>query len=208
MPGTLDLALLDEVQHDLVVRHQHEAGLVHDRRVVQLLVGVPCREERDGGLVDGRPAHPGVQIPGCEGRGRDAAEPGAMLRSMQERNGPPVVLRRQPPREVQRRTGDMAVDVDPAREDQQAACIDRAAAFDLGNDPALGDADVLDDAIEPVGRIMDLPAGDAQHTVREILSPAHRPGFSTKTACAGERRRATFQGRRNALASLKGSPYA
>ena len=53
----------------------------------------------------------------------------------------------------------MAVDVDPAREDQQAARIDRAAAFDLGNDPALGDADVLDDAIEPVGRIMDLPAG-------------------------------------------------
>ena len=47
--------------------------------------------------------------------------------------------------------GDVRVNVDAAGEDDHARGVDRAAAVDVGDDPAVGDADVLDLAVDAVG---------------------------------------------------------
>ena len=74
-----------------------------------------------------------------------------------------LVLRDEPAGEVEGAAGDVGVDVDAAGKHDHAARVDRAAALDLSDDPAIGDADVLDDAVDPVRRIVDLPAGYPQH---------------------------------------------
>ncbi len=91
----LELARLEEIQHDFVVGHQHETRLVDDRRVVQLFVRVPGGKDRHRRFVDGRPAHARVQVAGRERRGRDAAQTGATLGRVHERKRAPHVFRRQ-----------------------------------------------------------------------------------------------------------------
>ena len=70
--GPLELAGLEQVEHDLVVGHQHAAGLVDDGRVAQFLVRVLGGEDRHGRFVDRRVAHAGVEVAGGE-RGRRRA---------------------------------------------------------------------------------------------------------------------------------------
>ena len=197
--GPFDLAGFQQVQHDLVVGHQHEARLVDDRRVAQFFVRVLGGEDRHGGLVDGRPAHAGVQVAGRERRGRDAAEPGATVRRVHERQRPPHVFRRQPAGEVERGAGDVRVDVDAAGKDDHPGRVDRAPAFDVGDDAAVGDADVLDDAVDAVRRIVDLAAGNPKHGCRSVsrgsVSRARAEGIrqnAVVTLVHGQPRRASW----------------
>ena len=170
MRGTLDLARLEKVQHDLVVGHQHETRLVHDGRVVQLFVRVSRRQDRNGGLVDGRPAHACVEITRRKRCGRNASEPGSQLTRVHEGKTLAHILGRESPCKVQRGARDVSVGVDAAGEYDQAARIDRAPAFSVRSvvrhDLAIGDADVLDDTVDPVRRVIDLPAGYPQHARR------------------------------------------
>ena len=69
-----------------------------------------------------------------------------------------LVLRHEPAGEVEGSAGDVGMDVDPAGKYERAARVDCAAAIDLSDDPALGDADVLDYAFDPIGRIVNLSA--------------------------------------------------
>ena len=115
------LARLQQVQHDLVVRHQQQRGLVDDRDVVQLFVRVLGREDRDGGFVHRRPAHAGVQITGREGRGRHAAEAAAALRRVNELPRGALVFGDEAAGEVERAAGDVRVDVDAAGKHDHAA---------------------------------------------------------------------------------------
>ncbi len=59
--------------------------------------------------------------------------------------------------------GDMRVNIDAAGKDDQARGVDDAAAVDVSNDLAVVDAEVLDDAVDVVGGIVDFAAGDAKH---------------------------------------------
>ena len=61
--------------------------------------------------------------------------------------------------EIEGGAGDVGVDVHAAGEDDHAGRVDGAAAFDVGDDAAIGDADVLDDAVDVVGGIVDFAAG-------------------------------------------------
>src|SRR6266511_2851873 len=94
---------------------------------------------------------------------------------MDERTGLPVILRGDAPGEVHRGAGDVGVDVDPAREDDHAARVDRAAALDLGDDPAIRDAHVLEHAVYPVRRIVDPTARYPQHGVSVTPPATDRP---------------------------------
>ena len=162
----LELARLEQIQHHLVVRHQQQRRLVDDGNVVQLFVGVLGGEDRDRGLVDRRPPHPGVQISGGERGRRQAADAGPELRRVHELPGDALILGNQPAGEVERAAGHVRVNVHPARENQHAGRVDRAAAaaVGVGDDPAIGgDADVLHDAFNAVGRIVDLAARYPDH---------------------------------------------
>ena len=57
----------------------------------------------------------------------------------------------------------MGVHVDAAGKHDQPRRIERAAAGDVGDDPAVRDADVPDLTVDAVGGIVHLPARDAQH---------------------------------------------
>ena len=166
---TLYIAGLQQVHHDLVVRHQHEAGLVNDGDVAQFFVRVSGRQDRYSGLIDGRPAHRCIQVAGGKGRWGRAAETGAKVPCMRERHGPSVAFRCHPPGKIQGRAGHVGVDVDSAGQDDQAARVDRAAALDFRDDAAIRDADVLDHAVDPVGRIVDLPTCYPEHTVAVLI---------------------------------------
>ena len=59
----------------------------------------------------------------------------------------------------------MRVNVHAARENEHAGRVDHATAFDLGHDPAVRNTQILDDAVDAVRGIINLPAGYAQHAV-------------------------------------------
>ena len=96
--------------------------------------------------------------------------PRAALRRAEECRGLAVILRGHRAGEVERGAGDVRVDIDAAGKDDHAGRVDRAAALDVGDDPAVGDADVLDHAVDAVGGIVDFPAGDSQHGVSVVGS--------------------------------------
>jgi hypothetical protein len=75
----------------------------------------------------------------------------------------PVLLRDEPAGEVERRPGDMSVNVHPAGEDDHPGGVDGPAAVDVGDDLAAGDANVADRAVDVVRRVVDFAAGDAKH---------------------------------------------
>ena len=162
----LGFAGLEQIEDELVVGHEHERRLVDDRDVVQLLVRVTRGQDRHGRFVDGRPPHAGVQISGGKRGRRHAAEAGAAIEAVQELARRAMVLRHQPAREVEGAAGDVRVNVHAARHHDHAACVDRARArgeIAVGDDPAVRDAQILDHAVDPVGRIVDGASGDPKH---------------------------------------------
>ena len=78
---------------------------------------------------------------------------------------PAVVLRRHRAGEVERPAGDVRVNVDAAGEDDHPRGVDGAAALDVGDDAAVVDAEVLDDAVDAVGGVVDFSAGDSKHGI-------------------------------------------
>src|SRR6185503_2597233 len=130
---------------------------------MQLLMRVFGRKDRYRGLVDRGPAHPRVQITCREGRGGHAADSTAELRSVHELTRDALVLRHEPAGEVEGPAGDVGVDVDAAGKYERTGRVDCAAAIDLCDDPPLGDADVLDYAVDPIGRIVNLSARYPDH---------------------------------------------
>jgi len=128
-----------------------------------------CLAERIGtaALVDCRPAHAGVQIAGRERGGRDASEPGPEVLRVHEGKTPAHILRREPSRKVQRGARDVGVDIHAAGEHNQAGRVDGAPAavrrFEVRQDAAIGDTDVLDDTVDPVRRVVNPSAGYPQH---------------------------------------------
>ena len=166
MPRPFLLAGLEEIEHQLVVGHQHERGLVHNGDVVQLLVRVSGGQDRHRRLVHRRPAHAGIQIAGRERRRGHAAHAGAAVWCVQKFPGDALVLGNEPAREVEGAAGDVRVDVDTAGEHDHAARIDGAIVLRtlrVSDDTAIGDADVFDDAVDAVGRVVDCPAADSKH---------------------------------------------
>ena len=121
------------------------------------------RKHRHRGLDDRSPAHAGVQVAGCKRGGSGSAEAGAPFRSVQERGRLPLILRRHRPGKVERGPGHMRVNVHPTGKDDHAGGVNRAAALDLGDDPAIGDANVSEGAIDAVGGIVDFSACYAKH---------------------------------------------
>jgi len=71
-----------------------------------------------------------------------------------------VVLRDHRPGEVEGGTGNVRVDVHTAGKDHHARGVKRASALDLGDNPAVADADVSDLAVDVVGGVVDLAARD------------------------------------------------
>jgi hypothetical protein len=75
-----------------------------------------------------------------------------------------VLLRAELAGRVDRRAGDVRVDVHPARHDDHAACVDaRGVRGQLLDDLAAVQADVAHLAVDPVGGIVDTALSDAQH---------------------------------------------
>ena len=164
----LELARLEQIQHQLVVRHQQQRRLVHDGNVVHLLVGVLGGEDGNGGFVDRGPAHAGVQITGGERGRRHAADAGAQLRRVHELPGDALIFRNEAAGEIERAAGHVRVNVHPTGEDHHAGRVDcaDAAAVRVGDDAAVvGDADVLHDAVDAVGRIVDFSARYPDHAL-------------------------------------------
>jgi hypothetical protein len=77
-----------------------------------------------------------------------------------------LLLGNQPAREVERAAGHVRVHVDSAWKNNHAARVEDALAFDvpgIRDNPAAVDADVLDDAVDAVARIVDRTAGNPEH---------------------------------------------
>ncbi len=163
--GALGLAGLEEIHHDLVVRHQHERRLVHERDVVQFLVRVSGRQHGHGRFVDRRPSHPGIEIARGERRRRHAAEAGAAIGAVQELARGALIFGNEASREVEGPAGHVGVDVDAAGKHDHPARVERSRALGVGDDLAVSDADVANDAVDPVGRVVNFPAGDADHEI-------------------------------------------
>ena len=87
-----------------------------------------CLADRIGTAAsfDGRVAHAGVEVAGAKVVGVVPADAAAALRRVEERPRLAVVLRDQPAGEVERRAGDVRVDIDAAGEDDHAGRVDRA----------------------------------------------------------------------------------
>jgi hypothetical protein len=145
------------------IGHEHAARLVDNGRVAQLLVGVPGGQDRDRRLVDRRVAQTGVEVAGDVRGRRGPADAAPADRGADERGIPPVVLRDHCPGEVEGRAGNVGVDVHSAGEDDHPGRVERPAALHGGDDFAIADADVPDFAVDAVGRVVHLPAGDPQH---------------------------------------------
>ena len=95
---------------------------------------------------------------------------------------PAVILRGHRPGEVERGARDVGMDIDATGEDEHAGRIDHAAALDLRNDPAVRDAKILDHAVDAVGGIVDLSAGDSQHGVSVELGAPFISALAMLTA--------------------------
>ena len=130
--GALQLAGLDEIEKDLVVGHEQEAGLVEDGRVAQLLVGVlgaagRGRRPRSPSCSPSRRTCSRSQRWWGSGRQTHAA-----LRRVKEGPSLALPLGRHGAREIERGSGHVGVGVDTPREDDHAGRVDGAAALDLG----------------------------------------------------------------------------
>ena len=138
---------------------------------MQFFVRVAGRQNRHGGLVHRRPAHAGVQIARREGRRRHAADTGPTIEAVQELARAALILGHQPAREVERATGNVRVDVHAAGHHDHARRVDHAGArreIGVGDDAAIGDAQIFDDAVDAVRRIVDRATGDAKRVHRVI----------------------------------------
>ena len=166
VPGPLGLAGLEQVEHDLVVGHQHAAAL--STMGVSRSSSCVClaRQDRHGRLVDGGVAHAGVEVAGGEGGGRRPAEPHPPLGRVEERErlaaGVSGVIARAklsaaPATWVWTSTP-------PGKTTMPVASIVRPPSTSATIRPSR-DADVPDLAVDAVGGVVDLPAGDPQHRV-------------------------------------------
>ena len=167
-----------QVVQEHVVAEQHVEALVDHRRVVELLDHVPRRQRRHRGVEGGGVAERGVAVAGGEGRGRDAADPGAGHVGARV-HVEAVVLRLQLARQVDLGPGDVGVDVDPARHHHHAVRVDPArGSARFGDHPAAAHAHVPHRAVDAVGRVVHPPAGDAQFrsVVRHAASCGARRG--------------------------------
>src|SRR4029453_16555680 len=93
-----------------------------------------------------------------------------------------LVLGHEPAGEVEGPAGDVGVDVDPAGKHERAARVDCAAAIDLSDDAALGDADVLYYAVDPIGWIVNLSARYPDHRGSVLIGFAPRPAAALRSS--------------------------
>ena len=160
----------DELEERQVVAHQHEEGGVDHRRVADLGQRVAGSERRRGGLDDGRVAEQRVAVAGGERRGHGPAGAGPHDRGALDDVGA-VLLGRELARGVDRRPGDVGVDVDPARHDDHPVGVDRAGVGGhVVDDLAVLHADVALLAGDAVGGVVDAAAGDPQHQRRSSMA--------------------------------------
>ena len=76
-----------------------------------------------------------------------------------------MIFRRHGAGEVNGGARDVRMNIHAAGEYDHAGRVDGASALDIGDDPAVRDADVLDYAVDAVGRIVDFAAGYPKHAV-------------------------------------------
>ncbi len=173
VPGAFELAGLDLIEQQLVVRHEHAAGLIDDGRVAQFFVRVPGRQHGNGRFIHGRITEAGVKIAGNEGRGRGPADAAARHERAHEFLVPAVVLRDHRAGKVERGPRDMRMHIDAAGKHHHARRVDGATALNVGDDAAVVDANVLNDAVDVVGWVVDFSASDSQHGFGLILERSH-----------------------------------
>ncbi len=160
----------DELEERQVVAHEHQAGGVDDRRVAKLGERVARRERRRGGLDDGRVAQQRVAVARGERRGDGPAGPRARDRGAVEDVGA-VLLGRELARGVDRRPGDVGVDVDAAGHDHRPPRIDAAGVpRHVGDDLAVLHADVAHLAGDAVGGVVHAAGGDPEHHRRAPIA--------------------------------------
>ena len=86
---------------------------------------------------------------------------------MQELACGALILRHEAAREVESSAGDVRVNIDAAGEDDHPGRVDRSTGAGIGasaaHDASAVDANVLDDAVDAVGRIVDFSTSDPQH---------------------------------------------
>ena len=188
--GALGLPRLQEIHDDLVVRHQEEARLVEDGRVAELLVGVLGAQDRHGRLGDRGVAHPGVEVARRERRGGQPAEAHPPLRAYGGTAGPwrwssGVIARAKlsaaPATWVWTSTP-------PGRTTMPVASIVRPPSTRETIRPSEM-RDVPDLAVDLVGGVVDLPAGDAQHRPYAVSGVPFEAGVQGGLAAAAWRMR-------------------
>jgi hypothetical protein len=151
----------------VVIAHEHIKPLVEAGRIAELLVGMPRRQRRNGGVKGGRISQAGVLVAGGK-RAGDASH-GAAVRV----GGPPhrfglaLFLGAHFARHVYLRPGDVAVHVDAARHDHQPAGVDGFGRPDLrirrrANHAAIFDPQIGHLAIDAVGGVVHGATGDFQ----------------------------------------------
>ena len=165
--GPFGVASFQQVQQDLVVGHQRETRLIDDRRIAEFFVGVLRTKNGDGRFHDRRVAHARIQVAGGKRGGRGSAQACAALRgcggtgrlpagspgSVHGRNSTP---RRRHGCECPLRPGRP-----PCRRHQW--CVPPSTSRD---NATVGDADILHDAIDAIGGIVNFSARYPQHGSR------------------------------------------
>ena len=166
----LKLPLFELIEQDLVVRHERQRRLVDNRNVGQLFVRVPGGKDRNSRFVDRGPAHAGIEIARGKRGGGHSAQTAPPRLGANECLGAAMILRRHRASEIDRAAGHMRVNVHAAGEDNHSGGINRPAPFDGRNElPLVVDAEILDDAVDLVGWVVDFSARDAKHGVRLYL---------------------------------------
>jgi hypothetical protein len=79
-----------------------------------------------------------------------------------ERRVAAVVFRDHGPGEVERRAGDVRVNVNAARKNDHARRIDGAIRLERRYDLAIADVEVADDTVDAIGRVVNFAARDSE----------------------------------------------
>jgi hypothetical protein len=74
-----------------------------------------------------------------------------------------MIFRRHGASEIDGRAGDVGVNVHAARENDHAGRVDRASTINVGDDATVGNANVLDNAVDVVRGIVDFSACYPKH---------------------------------------------
>jgi hypothetical protein len=116
--------LLQKIEQNLVVGHEHAGSFVQNRRVGEFLVGVAGRQNWDSGFVGRRPAHAGVYIPGGKCGRSGADQTSTTVSRPINRNSPAVLFGNHPTGKVEGSPTNVSVHIHSAGENNATGQIE------------------------------------------------------------------------------------